>query len=99
VEQVLAKQQEKSEGTASKIANALGKMYPLFSLTLSLGSSVVSLGGAQLAPLQCAMNGASLLLSIAYQEHGRGDDFLKQFDRILYHLSELQRFKVIRPYR
>jgi len=75
VEQVLAKQQEKSEGTASKIADALGKMYPLLSLSLSLGSSVVSLGGAQLAPLQCAMNGASLLLSIAYQEHGRGDDF------------------------
>jgi tetratricopeptide (TPR) repeat protein len=84
VEKVLAKQQGKLEGTASKIANALGKMYPLLSLTMSLGSSVVSLGGAQLAPLQCAMNGASLLLSIAYQEHGRGDDFLKQFDRILY---------------
>ena len=84
VEKVLAKQQEKSEGTASKIANALGKMYPLLSLTLSLGNSVVSLGGLQLAPLQCAMNGASLLLSIAYQEHGRSDDFLKQFDRILY---------------
>jgi tetratricopeptide (TPR) repeat protein len=84
VEKVLAKQKKQAEGIASKIANAFGKMYPLLSLTLSLGSNVVSLGGAQVAPLQCAMNGISLLLSIAYQEHGRGDDFLKQFDHILY---------------
>jgi tetratricopeptide (TPR) repeat protein len=93
VEKVLAKQEEHTKGMASRITNALCKMYPLISLALSLGSNAVSLGGAPFAPLQCTLNGISLLLSIAYQEHDRSDDFLKQFDRISYQslrIAEIQ---------
>jgi predicted butyrate kinase (DUF1464 family) len=85
LEKVLAKQKQQAEGMASKIANAPGKMYSLLSLTMSSGTNAVSLAstsGAPLAPLRCAMNGVSLLLTITYQEHDRGDDFLQGFDRI-----------------
>lgn len=82
IEQVLLKQKNQKPTIASKVGNAIGKIYPLASLTLGLAAYATE--SATLAPVKGAANSLSLLLQIADQEQSRGEDFLKQLDRIQY---------------
>jgi hypothetical protein len=82
VECVLLTQQNQSPTIASKVGSAISKIYPLASLTLGLAASASE--SAALTPVKGAINSLSLLLTLADQEQGRGEDFLKQLDRIQY---------------
>ncbi|KAF8539144.1 hypothetical protein BDD12DRAFT_883109 [Trichophaea hybrida] len=82
VERVLLKQQNQPPTIASRVGTAISKICPLASLTLGLAASATE--SAALTPVKGTINSLALLLTLADQEAARGEDFLKQLERIQY---------------
>lgn len=64
VNAVILKQQQQKTTLSSRIGNAIGKIYPLASLTLGVGATIAE--SASFIPLKGAVNGLCLLLSVSY---------------------------------
>ncbi|KAF8244389.1 hypothetical protein K440DRAFT_663489 [Wilcoxina mikolae CBS 423.85] len=82
VERILLKQQNQPPTIASRVGSVISKIYPLASLTLGLAASATE--SAALTPVKGAVNSLALLFTLADQESARGEDFLKQLERIQY---------------
>ncbi|KIN03507.1 hypothetical protein OIDMADRAFT_26197 [Oidiodendron maius Zn] len=86
----------RKKGWVLKVGDCLSKMYPLMSVTLGLAAAGAD--GVTMMPFKGAANGISLLLQIAMDERSRGEDFMKQLDRINFQsnrIAEIQRFPSI----
>ncbi|KAK6537177.1 hypothetical protein TWF694_011374 [Orbilia ellipsospora] len=94
VEGVLLNQQSQEMSVASKIGDFMGKIYPLASLALGLGSAAAE--GGSFLPIKGVVNSLSLLLQIAEKERTRTEDFEQQLSRIVFQalrVGEIQRLQ------
>ncbi|KAJ9132244.1 Tetratricopeptide-like helical [Pleurostoma richardsiae] len=80
IDEFLAQNQDKKSSVSIRFGSVISKVYPLLSLVLGIGSTVAE--GATFVPVKGTVNGLSLLLAIADQEHTKTTDFLKQLDRL-----------------
>ena len=79
VAKILRERTSQKASISSRFAPVMGRLYPLVSLALGIGSTIAE--GIAFVPVKGAVNALSLLL-IADQEHTKATDFLKQLDRI-----------------
>lgn len=80
VAKILRERTSQKASISSRFAPVMGRLCPLVSLALGIGSSIAE--GIAFVPVKGAVNALSLLLLIADQEHTKATDFLKQLDRI-----------------
>lgn len=94
VDKILSEQRNQKASISSRFGSVMSKLYPLLSLTLGIGSAIAE--GASFLPVKGAVNGLSLLLLIAGQEHTKTTDFLKQLDRISFQALRVAEVKKAR---
>jgi hypothetical protein len=66
VQTMVLKQEKQAATIASKVGHAIGKIYPLASLTLGVGATIAE--SSSFAPVKGAVNGLYLLLAVSRRQ-------------------------------
>ncbi|EED21754.1 hypothetical protein TSTA_089930 [Talaromyces stipitatus ATCC 10500] len=83
--QTIVSQDTRKNGISRQVSETAGKIYPLASLVLRLGTAV----GEAFQPVKALMSSLTVVLDLAEQERSRAKDFYCTLQRVMYQCSRI----------
>jgi tetratricopeptide (TPR) repeat protein len=91
--QTIVSQDKRKDGLLRRVSETAGKIYPLASLVLRLGTAV----GEAFQPVKALMSSLTIVLDLSEQERSQAKDFQQTLESVMYQCSriaEIQRTTV-----